>query len=277
MKPHRDGERGSKYVAPMGRGTSIVLSVVVVAALVGSLVYQLIPKDSTSEATAAQAVARFREEMKRAASYPEHPEAQIPPFGVYRYSSDGSESIDTTAFSTAHNYDGVSTVILTPTRCGVMERWQPLVERWTEGILCVDADSTHVVSVRDFHEFFERSKEVSYDCTGGNAPYAMQLRPGDRWQTRCESDQGTVVSNVEVVGFDEVKVAGKPIEAVHLRASATLEGDPDGSDTRDSWIRRTDGLLLRRIDSSEAHVDVAGGGDFEERYEIDLISTKPQR
>ena len=124
----------------MGRGTSIVLSVVVVAALGGSLVYQLIPKDSTSKATEAQAVARFRQEMERAASYPKHPEAQIPPFGVYRYSTDGSESIHTTAFSTAHNYDGVSTIILTPTRCGVMERWQPLVERWTEGQLCVDTD-----------------------------------------------------------------------------------------------------------------------------------------
>ena len=118
---------------------------------------------------------------------------------------------------------------------------------------------------------------MSYDCTGGNAPYAGGLRPGVRWQTRCKSDQGTVVSNVEVVGFDTIRVAGKPIDAVHLRATATLTGDPDGSDTRDSWIRRTDGLLLRRTDHSKAHVDVSGGGDFEESYELRLLSPKPQR
>jgi hypothetical protein len=254
-----------------------VLSIVVVAALGGTLIYQLIPKDETKRATTAQAVERFREEMRRAAGHSKHSEAEIPPFGVYRYATDGSESIDTTAFSTAHNYDGVSTIALTPSRCGIRERWQPLVERWTEGNLCVGADSTHVVWVRDFHEFFGRSKEVSYDCTGGYAPYAGQLRPGDRWQTRCTSDQGTVVSRVEVVGLESVRVAGEPIEAVHLRARATLDGDPDGSDVRDSWIRRSDGLLLRRTDRSKAHVDVAGGGDFEERYELRLLGTEPQR
>ncbi|HEX6971465.1 MAG TPA: hypothetical protein VF234_04545 [Limnochordia bacterium] len=261
----------------MRRGTSIVLSIVVVAALGGSIAYQLIPKDSTSRETFGQALARFRGEMRRAANLPRHASAPIPAFGVYRYRTNGSESIDTTAFSTAHNYDGVSTIILTPTRCGVMEHWQPLTERWSEGNLCVGADSTHVIWVRDFHEFFERSKEVSYDCSGGEAPYSMQLRAGDRWQTRCESDQGTIISRVRVIGIEKVPVAGEPIEAVHLRAGATLSGDPDGSDLRDSWIRRSDGLLLRRVDHSKAHVDVSGGGDFEEEYDLRLLSTQPQR
>lgn len=261
----------------MGRGTSIFLSVVVVAALGGAVVYQLIPKDSTSRETFSQALARFRTEMRRASDLPSHASAPIPPYGVYRYRTDGSESIDTTAFSTAHNYDGVSTISLTPTRCGVMEHWQPLAERWSEGNLCAGADSTRVVWVRDFHEFFERSKEVSYDCTGGEAPYSMQLRAGDRWETRCSSDQGNIVSRVQVIGIEKVPVAGKQIDSVHLRARASLSGDPDGSDVRDSWIRRTDGLLLRRVDRSGAHVDVSGGGDFEEEYELHLLSTKPQR
>jgi hypothetical protein len=261
----------------MRRGTSIVLTIVVVAALGGSIAYQLIPKDSTSRETFGQSLARFRAEMKRAAGFPRHDSAPIPPFGVYRYRTDGSESINTTAFSTAHNYDGVSTIILTPTRCGVMEHWQPLAERWSEGNLCVGAHSTHVIWVRDFHEFFERSKEVSYDCSGGEAPYSMQLRAGDRWQTRCASDQGTILSRVEVLGIEPVKVAGRPIDAVHLRARATLSGDPNGGDVRDSWIRRSDGLLLRRVDHSKAHVDVSGGGDFEESYELRLLDTKAQR
>jgi hypothetical protein len=261
----------------MSRGLTTVIAVIVVAALVGLFVYQLIPEDSVSKATVGQALTRFRQEMREARDYPKHPDAEIPPFGVYRYRTRGAESIDTAVFSTAHNYDGISTISLSPIPCGVMERWQPLVERWTEGRLCVEPDSTHVLGVRDFHEFFERSKLVGYDCTGGHAPYASSLQPGDRWRTRCESDQGTVSSEVEVIGLDTVRVAGRPIEAVHLRATAALVGDPDGSDVRDSWIRRSDGLLLRRVDRSAAHVDVSGGGDFEEHYEIDLVSTAPQR
>jgi hypothetical protein len=255
----------------------IALSVVVLVAVAAFGIYQLIPTDSVSKASVSDAVVKFRKEMKEAASYPKHPEADIPPFGVYRYTTRGSEAIDSFAFSTAHNYNGVSTVSLIPIRCGVMERWQPLVERWTEGYLCVKPTTSRVVGVRDFHEFFDRSKLVSYTCAGGSAPYASKLRPGMRWQTKCTSEKGTVVSNVEVVGIEKVPVAGKPIDSVHLRSSVTLDGDPDGSDTRDSWIRRADGLLLRRTDSAKAHVDVSGGSDFTERYELDLISTKPQR
>ncbi len=255
----------------------IALSVVVLVAIAAFVVYNLIPKDSVSKASVNQAVVKFRKEMKKAADYPKHPQADIPPFGVYRYSTRGSEGIDSFAFSTAHNYNGVSSVSLIPTRCGVMERWQPLVQRWTEGYLCVKPKTSHVVAVRDFHEFFEKSKLVSYACSGRSVPYASKLRPGMQWKTKCTSDKGTVISNAKVVGLEKVKVAGERIEAVHLRALATLSGDPDGTDTRDSWIRRSDGLLLRRTDSSKAHVDVSGGGDFTERYEIDLISTKSQR
>ncbi len=86
-----------------------------------------------------------------------------------------------------------------------------------------------------------------------------------------------MTSHVKVIGFDRVTVAGAPIDAVHLRAAATLKGDPDGTDTRDSWLRRSDGLLLRRVDHSKAHVDAGGGSQFSENYELNLLSPKPQR
>ena len=87
---------------------------------------------------------------------------------------------------------------------------------------------------------------------------------------------GTVIRQVEVVGVGKVKVAGKAIEAVHLHSSVALNGDPDGTDTQGSWLRSSDGLLLRRTESNKAHVDAAGGGEFGEHYEIELISTKPR-
>jgi hypothetical protein len=261
----------------MRRLGTVALSVVALALPIGMVVYQLIPEDSVTKASVNRALVDFRKQMKRAADYPRHPQAQIPPFGVYRYSTKGRESIETLAFTTAHGYHGVSTVSLIPIPCGVKERWQPLVERWFEGRLCVKRNSTRVVAVRDFHEFFDESRLVNYRCTGDSPPYASALEPGDRWQTRCTSDQGTVTSNVEVVRLEKIGVAGRRVEAVRLRARAALDGDPEGSSRQESWIRRSDGLLLRRVNESAADVEAAGGGTFTERYEIRLISAKPQR
>jgi hypothetical protein len=256
---------------------AIALLLVVLVALAAGVAYDLYPKDSATRSGVDQALVSFRREMKKAAGYPRHSGAAIPPFGVYRYSTRGSEEIEGTAFSSGHRYGAVTAITLTPTPCGVRERWQPLVESWTEGELCLAPQTSRVAAVRNFHEFFGESKLAHYSCVGGSAPHSAELRPGMRWVTRCRSDTGTVVSDVRVVGLGKIKVAGKPIEAVHLHSSVALNGDPAGTDTQNSWLRRSDGLLLRRTESSKAHVDAAGGSEFDEHYEIGLISTRPQR
>jgi hypothetical protein len=255
----------------------IALMVVVLVAVAAGVAYDLYPKDSATKSGVDQALVIFRKEMKKAAGYPSHSGAAIPPYGVYRYSTRGAEQIESTVANTGHHYGKLTAIALTPTRCGVKERWQPLVQSWTEGELCLKPKSSRVVAVRNFHEFFGESKLTRYSCSGGSAPYSAELRPGMQWVTRCKSDSGAVISQVEVVGVGKVKVAGKAIEAVHLHSSVALNGDPDGTDTQDSWLRRSDGLLLRRTESNKAHVDAAGGGEFSEHYEIELISTKPQR
>lgn len=251
--------------------------VVVLVAVVAFVVYNLLPKDSVSNEKVGEAVLQLRQDMAQAADFPQHPWAEIPPYGVYRYATEGSESLNSFIFSSGHKYGKVTTISLIPIRCGVMERWQPLVERGTESDLCLKPKTSRIVAVRDFHEFFGQAKQTDYTCAGDSVPYPPELRPGMSWQTKCTSDSGTVVSNVEVVGIEKVPVAGEPIEAVHLRAKAVLNGDPDGADIRDSWIRRTDGLLLRRTDDTKARLAAAGGSDYSENYTLNLISTQPQR
>ena len=131
--------------------------------------------------------------------------------------------------------------------------------------------------MRNFHEFFGESKLVHYGCAGGSAPYSAKLRPEMRWVTRCRSNTGTALSDVRTVGLGKIRVADMPIEAVHLHSAVRLSGDPAGTDTQNSWLRRSDGLLLRRTERSRAHVDAGGGSEFNEHYEIALISPKPQR
>jgi len=254
-----------------------ILAVIFVVVAAGMAYYLFYPKDSARKSGVDQALLSFREEMKKASGYPRHNGADIPPFGVYRYLTQGSEGIESEAASTGHTYGPSTAITVTPTRCGVKERWQPLVQSWTEGELCLAPKTTRVVSVRTFHEFFGESKLVRYRCLGGSAPYSTELRPGTHWVTTCRSASGTVVSHVDVAGVGKVRVGGRAIKAVHLHSSVKLSGDPDGTDTQDTWLARSDGLLLRRVSNSKAHASAGGGSEFSEHYEIELISTKPQR
>ncbi len=254
----------------------VILSVILLAVIAG-VVYDLYPKDSVKKSGVDQALVSFHKEMAQATSYPRHRGAKIPPFGVYRYLTTGAEEIESTAASTGHQYGRLTAITITPTRCGVKERWQPLVQSWTEGELCLAPTSSRVISVRNFHEFFGESKLVRYTCRGGSAPYSAELRPGMAWVTRCRSDEGTVISHVSVRGLGKIKVGRKAIEAVHLHSAVTLSGNPDGTDTQDSWLRRSDGLLLRRTESSKAHVSAGGGSEFSQHFQIGLVSTQAQR
>lgn len=254
-----------------------IAAIAALAVAAAAVVWTFWPRDSVSKAAVSDAVVDFRQEMKRNRRFARRQTGPIPPFGVYRYRTRGRESIDTTALGTGHDYNGVSTVTLTPSRCGLIERWQVLVERWTEAELCLEPETSRVAEVTDFHEFFGQSRSTPFSCRGGVSPYTPDLRAGMSWRTACGSKDGSVTNEVEVVGMETVRVAGRKIPAVHVRSDSILEGDPDGAAKRESWLRRSDGLLLRRTASSDAHVDTAGGGQFRERYELELISTRPQR
>lgn len=258
------------------KGIAVLVAILVLSAA-GMTFYFFYPKDSVRKSGVDPALVSFRKEMKQATGYSRHSGDPIPPYGVYRYLTRGSEAIETEAASTRHSYGALTAITLTPTRCGVKERWQPLAQSWTEGELCLYSKTSTVVAERNFHEFFGESKLTRYGCVGGYPPYSAALRAGMHWVTRCRSDSGTVISREEVVGLGKVKVNGKLIDAVHLHSAVKLNGEPDGTDTQDSWLRRPDGLLLRRIEASQAHVDAGGGGEFSEHYEITLISAEPQR
>ena len=82
----------------------IAVLVVILVAVIAGVIYDLYPKDSVTKSGVDQALVTFRKEMKQAAGYPRHSGAEIPPFGVYRYSTKGAEEIESTAASTGHDY-----------------------------------------------------------------------------------------------------------------------------------------------------------------------------
>ena len=247
---------------------------VAVACVIGGgfVAWKQFPRDETARATKGEALERFRQ---RAEAAGEGPGGAA--LGVYAYRTRGSESADTGLLDSTHEYDGLSTITLTRARCGVRERWQVLASRWGEARFCVPPNGTGLRSIAEFHEFFGRGGEDSFECRG-NTPSKRLLRTvGTRFSSRCRNKRSTAESHSKVVGVDEVVVGGDPVTAIHTTTNVELEGDVEGGTTRDDWRRRSDGLLLRRVVETDAKRSGAIDADYEESYTIQLVSVTPER
>lgn len=256
----------------MSRGRYIALAVV--ACLIGGVVlaWQHLSQDDPARATLDEALERFRE---RGAAAGEGPGGAA--LGVYRYRTQGSETADTGFLSATHDYDGISTITLTKAPCGVLERWQVLVSRWSEAEFCLPPNGTGLKGITEFHEFFGTGREDSYRCHGDSPSKQLLRRVGTHFTSRCASDSGTAKSASRVVAVEQVTVAGDEIDAIHTVSRVVLGGDVSGSTTREDWRRRSDGLLLRRTVEAEARMSGAVGADYVEKYTIDLLAVDPQR
>jgi hypothetical protein len=252
------------------------LLVLALVGIAGYGAYLLAPRDSATKASVSDAVLRFRHEIRGGPRHGNRAESSAPPYGVYRYRTSGNELIEANVLTAGHAYGGISTITVTPINCGLNARWQVLVERWSEESVCFSADGSEITKVRDYHEFFEEQRLTSFKCQGTEVPSTPKLRPGMRWSTRCKARGAAATQAVHVTGLGWISVDGKQVEVVHLVANAVLTGNPEGNAHSESWIRRSDGLLVRRISKTTGH-DSVENGDFNESYEMRLISTRPQR
>ena len=179
--------------------------------------------------------------------------------GVYRYETKGSESADTGLLSTTHDYDGISTITMSPKSCGavdgVVERWQVLGGRWAEFTTCPTkgGDFFELIGFVEYHEFFGEDRENHYTCTGDPASKRSSRQVGKTFHGRCESDEGDSGSaRPWSRGSRRSTSAASPSSRPHLH-HVKLDGQVAGTAKRDDWRRRSDGLLLRRVTSSDAN------------------------
>lgn len=260
----------------MSRGRYIGLGAIALVVVGAIFVWQFAPRDDVTRATVGEAVQKFRHRVEQRVASGAGLLSGVE-YGVYRYAIHGGEDIDATILSTGHNYGGVSTIAITPTSCGVEERWQVLRGRWTEINLCRTQGGSRVATLRDSHEFYGEQRLNAYVCRGDEIPAAADQRPGMRWTFACTGGEASAENTTRVIGVETLEVDGQRIDAVRTRGIISLEGEVSGTDRREEWRRRTDGLLLRRTDDVHTSLDVLGGADYEERYSLDLISTQPQR
>ena len=258
----------------------VVAAVVVVGALA---VWKLFPKDDTSRVSVNEAVAEFREEGG-AAGGGEGVLFERQP-GVYRYETKGSESADTGLLSTTHDYDGISTITLSKRSCGavdgVVERWQVLGGRWAEFTTCPTkgGDFFELIGFVEYHEFFGEDRANHYTCTGDPASKRSSRQVGKTFHGRCESDEGdSGVSETLVDGDREGRRRRQVLPSrAHVTADVKLDGQVAGTAKRDDWRRRSDGLLLRRVTSSDAKLSGTIDADYHESYSLQLLSVNPRQ
>jgi hypothetical protein len=253
----------------MGRRRKIMLAGAGCVVVLAALAWIERPRDEPTRATLGEAVRSFRAED--GAGERSHRSDEPAP-GVYRYRTRGSESVDSPLLDTAHDYDGISTIVVGDGRCAERERWQVLDGRWTESEFCASGEKT-IGAVTEFHEFFGVEQEDSFHCHGGAVP----REPGERVPSYCESEDSSISTVNRLVGFEPVRVGGTSFETAHIESRSQLDGANRGRATRDEWRRRSDGLLLRLSVASETDSSRAGGTHYSERYKIELRSTKPRR
>ncbi|HKB50968.1 MAG TPA: hypothetical protein VKC63_06020 [Solirubrobacterales bacterium] len=262
------------FLRGMGRGRKIALLVAACVVVLAGLAWLNRPRDEPTRPTVDDAVRSFRAESESggAGAGPKGPA-----LGVYRYATRGSETVKGAAFGATHDYDGVSTIVLSAGRCGARERWQVLAGRWSEGEACPVKNGETSTTVTEFHEFFGSGQEDSFHCHGISASGTSTLRAGARFSSVCKSEDSSISTASRVVGVERVAVGAESFDAIRVESRSTLGGKTSGSAKREEWRRRSDGLLLRRSAESEADTSAGGGSHYSERYTLQLLSTKPRR
>jgi hypothetical protein len=208
---------------------------------------------------------------------PARPGTKTQPSGVYRYTTAGFERIGG-PLPGRLSYPRTTKITVERYGCILSERWEARPERYAEWRYCVTGTTWRLRSVTDYHEFFGNAQRRAYRCSGRAVPRPDRIQEGFRWTDRCRARRTRAVARGEVLGNERLRLAGESVTAVHLRVRTRLGGDVRGAYTMDSWLRRTDGLLLRRIFSGDSRVEaIVGQVPAHEEYELTLTSLSPQR
>lgn len=265
------GEQGGRPTRVPQRRYIVLLVAVCVAGL-AVLAWLNRPRDEPARATVDDAVRSFRAQDDGGR---DGTDSGARALGVYRYATQGSELVQSPISDTTHDYDGVSTIVVSEGRCGQVERWQVLEGRWADGESCPGPHGDRFTAATEFHEFFGFEQEDSFRCHGISMP-RPPVKRGASFSSSCRSEDSSVSNASRVIGFETVTVAGKPLQAIHTESRSELAGEFTGMARREEWRRPSDGLLLRRSASTNTDTGL-GGSHYTEQYTIKLLDTQPRR
>ncbi len=192
--------------------------------------------------------------------------------GVYVYATTGGDEIDALG-GAHHDYPSTTTITVTPTACGVLQRWDILVERWQEWQRCSDGRGVSEGGRTNSDEFFDRAQTDTYLCTGEARP--RNAPAGATWTTTCTQGDRSDVYNGMVVGTETLTVGDSSVETMHVRVTITTDR-PTDSQVTDTWYLAGGDLVIAQTAANSTSNDtIVGVVGYTEHYEIHLTSLTP--
>lgn len=200
----------------------------------------------------------------------------LPADGVYLYNTTGSEEVDILG-GAHHDYPAQTTITVQRAGCGLVTRWDAIRERWDERRSCLADRRQDLREIIQHHEFFRTADERHFTCDPGSFDRPADETPGATWTIRCATDDTVATTTLTLVGVEPVDVGGQSVEALHVRSVTSIDGATKGTQRFESWLLRTNGLLVRRVSTNDSISNSRfGKAHYREYYELRLTSLQPQ-
>jgi hypothetical protein len=209
---------------------------------------------------------------------PELP-VELPATGVYRYRTSGEESVDALG-GTRHVYPDLTTITVVADGCGVLLRWDALVERREEWRLCTTDQGVELQTAGLKHqEFFGQALTEDITCDR-----TVLLVPADRSTTPdpvvqdCRLGADPWSPTWKVLGWDTRLVDDVTVDVVVARMTVTDDHPDYWEQTSIDWDLAANGLPVaadaRRRSRSPSPI---GGVTYDERFTLELVALTPLR
>lgn len=200
--------------------------------------------------------------------------AVMPEPGVYLYATTGTDSIDVLG-GVHHDYPETTTITVTATDCGALQRWDVVAERWEEWQRCVAGSGVVEPGRVNYDEFFDVGEKHTYVCEGDPRP--LDAAAGTTWTRTCRKGDHQDSYTGTVIGVEPVSIGGSEVQALHVRVEID-NGRASDHQSTDAWYQLGTDLLLVRSTSNHTTNDTTYGlVHYDEKYELRLTSLEPLR
>ncbi|HEY5423662.1 MAG TPA: hypothetical protein VIK05_09345 [Ilumatobacteraceae bacterium] len=204
------------------------------------------------------------------------PPATVAEVGIYRYRTTGTESIDALD-GASHDYPAETTMTVTSDGCGVLIRWDALVERYDEWRLCAtDSGIELQPNGRQYHEFFSQPDDEAVVCDRGvvlvPTLVTANLPPVSQ---QCMLAEDPWLPVWQVLERSTRDVDGVAVELQHVRMTIT-DVDQYSEHTQIDWYLDPHGLPVEvtgvKVSTTPSPI---GPVTYHEQYHLELESTTP--
>ena len=219
-----------------------ILSLAAIVGLVVAGIWFFVLRSPATRVDLSQALRQYRLEQR---SKHRGGSGLIPPAGVYRYKTTGSEHLSFGGIS--RSFPPASDMIVTDSaRCATLT-WEPF-EQHVEGLTECASDQGKVVvrSALSYEEIAGTKTTSVITCPANTYFLPPDPKAGAKWHTLCHSTGISVELVGQVLNYADVSVNGEKVPAIHTCIAMSFSGSERGVNPTDYWVSRRDGLILRQ-------------------------------